>query len=686
MVNTGRSRGCHTCKKRRVKCDEGRPGCATCLRLGHECAGYEKRPPRIRFAIPKIGPASESSGSSAPERRPVDDRTKAGPIILSVAEQKRQHKRSSPTQPKLALAPPSRDVALGFLVQYFANYGRHTTTARGFWESVPLMLRAEGCGSNSPATVAVTAVAMSMLYLWKGNASAFTAPSPALGRALAILQDALVKQHKRPLPYSGQSTSSSAVAATRYSAVLASLALQFYDDMLGLYGRSRPPRMIHHNGAVGLLRDSVSRSEAETTAIIMSAKARPADQKAYREMDADRALSALLLRNLSHGEIIYGLRTGSDISSGLTELLEQHDIKYGCSSSRNRGGRGCGGCGLTPGPADSLDRIGVEVVRVNHAFCSGTDVHRLARDYDVSSLHSQLRAWPESVPDFWLPLAVVASGAGGDLDRLYTYDALDVYHVYPSIQTASIWNIWRLEQLALLRLQLLTTPSEYPYDNDDRRGPGEQAAQQDHHDYHSHSHSHSHDLDLNRIRTQQEVQSLVDAVCQSVPFHLGNRLSRGSLADFADGGIVQPSYRDYAALAPLPPPPLAASSRLPCLDGAHGSAYTRDYGQVGGWPVEEYSKFTQAAPDEDKEETEKEEREAGHENTYDPFATSPVEHMGHAISQGPWHIRRTLGLLLGLLFRHRGGAELLGCLRQGQVTWLRGQYARAGVLLGVEEG
>jgi len=225
MVNTGRSRGCHTCKRRRVKCDEGRPGCATCIRLGHECAGYEKRPPRIRFAVPKTGPASESSGSSAPEQ-PAADRSNGGPIVLFVAEQNiRQYKRLPSISPQPMLAPPARDFALGFLVQYFANYGRHSTTARGFWESVPLMLRAEGCGSTSPATVAVTAVAMSMLHLWKGNASAFTAPSRALGRALAILQDALAKQHRRSLPYSGQPAPSS--AAAKYSAVLASFALQF---------------------------------------------------------------------------------------------------------------------------------------------------------------------------------------------------------------------------------------------------------------------------------------------------------------------------------------------------------------------------------------------------------------------------------------------------------------------------
>src|SRR5271170_2072046 len=43
MVNTGRpSRGCHSCRKRRVKCDEGRPACQNCQRLTIRCPGYRE--------------------------------------------------------------------------------------------------------------------------------------------------------------------------------------------------------------------------------------------------------------------------------------------------------------------------------------------------------------------------------------------------------------------------------------------------------------------------------------------------------------------------------------------------------------------------------------------------------------------------------------------------------------------
>ncbi|KAE8346102.1 hypothetical protein BDV24DRAFT_158899 [Aspergillus arachidicola] len=43
MVNTGfPSKACHTCRRRRVKCDFGRPGCLRCKKFGHDCPGYRE--------------------------------------------------------------------------------------------------------------------------------------------------------------------------------------------------------------------------------------------------------------------------------------------------------------------------------------------------------------------------------------------------------------------------------------------------------------------------------------------------------------------------------------------------------------------------------------------------------------------------------------------------------------------
>ncbi|KAJ5184888.1 hypothetical protein N7472_009728 [Penicillium cf. griseofulvum] len=42
MVGVPRSNGCSLCVKRRVKCDQGLPGCAKCDKYGQPCPGYER--------------------------------------------------------------------------------------------------------------------------------------------------------------------------------------------------------------------------------------------------------------------------------------------------------------------------------------------------------------------------------------------------------------------------------------------------------------------------------------------------------------------------------------------------------------------------------------------------------------------------------------------------------------------
>lgn len=42
MVGVPRSRGCQLCIKRRVKCDQGQPGCQNCRKYKADCPGYSK--------------------------------------------------------------------------------------------------------------------------------------------------------------------------------------------------------------------------------------------------------------------------------------------------------------------------------------------------------------------------------------------------------------------------------------------------------------------------------------------------------------------------------------------------------------------------------------------------------------------------------------------------------------------
>ncbi|KAI1375096.1 hypothetical protein F4677DRAFT_455041 [Hypoxylon crocopeplum] len=64
--------GCISCKKRHVKCDEGKPSCAECERLGLMCEGYAPpkakapafRPERLLLPKPKLSSLTESSNKA----------------------------------------------------------------------------------------------------------------------------------------------------------------------------------------------------------------------------------------------------------------------------------------------------------------------------------------------------------------------------------------------------------------------------------------------------------------------------------------------------------------------------------------------------------------------------------------------------------------------------------------------
>lgn len=48
------------------------------------------------------------------------------------------------------------------------------------------------------------------------------------------------------------------------------------------------------------------------------------------------------------------------------------------------------------------------------------------------------------------------------------------------------------------------------------------------------------DLDMSRIDCQGALRDMIDSICHSIPFYLGNRTIRCSLADFTDPSILHP--------------------------------------------------------------------------------------------------------------------------------------------------
>ncbi|KAL1897723.1 hypothetical protein Sste5346_004031 [Sporothrix stenoceras] len=65
MVGVPRSRGCLLCVRRRVRCDEGRPGCAKCATYGADCPGYDRS---LKFVSGKHQVRKRGQASSSKDR------------------------------------------------------------------------------------------------------------------------------------------------------------------------------------------------------------------------------------------------------------------------------------------------------------------------------------------------------------------------------------------------------------------------------------------------------------------------------------------------------------------------------------------------------------------------------------------------------------------------------------------
>ncbi|KAL5341377.1 hypothetical protein BJX70DRAFT_405965 [Aspergillus crustosus] len=69
MVGVPRSTGCRTCVKRRVKCDETRPTCQRCIKIGVECLGYH-RPLQFHIIQRPDQPQQRRRQRKPPESQP----------------------------------------------------------------------------------------------------------------------------------------------------------------------------------------------------------------------------------------------------------------------------------------------------------------------------------------------------------------------------------------------------------------------------------------------------------------------------------------------------------------------------------------------------------------------------------------------------------------------------------------
>jgi hypothetical protein len=219
MVNHGPSKGCSTCRKRRVKCDEDRLSCRECLRLRRVCGGYEseKKTGGIRFKDQGTGARllSPTSRSKSPRMSITPEWTRQAVILVTIT-------------------PSDESSAVCFFLTSIAGLGRSFHSTQGFLEPLFPVVAKEH--PDSVLSTVLTAVSTKLWSLWKTPTNSYRTPHPPFTRALSRLQAAL----NDPLERSKDST------------VLGAILMHFYESLAARSTHQRTMRA-HQDGARALL-------------------------------------------------------------------------------------------------------------------------------------------------------------------------------------------------------------------------------------------------------------------------------------------------------------------------------------------------------------------------------------------------------------------------------------------------
>ncbi|KEF60426.1 uncharacterized protein A1O9_01987 [Exophiala aquamarina CBS 119918] len=366
------------------------------------------------------------------------------------------------------------------------------------------------------------------------------------------------------------------VESKTHATLVATLLLQFQDNVASVGRLHKVPRT-HQNGALAL--------------------ARHQGQAGF-----DTANAKYLAFRLINMEVSSAIREGRPVPADLYSWCGSNDMPRTQSSD--------------------LDTIGINVAEMqrifaqtwrHHSRCTISSCPHLGILAGVCTqamaAEQDLNSWASGVPPSWSPFKL-------DLGRLRPQKAsppIQTYSgacdIYPTIQISSLWNSWRIYRLIIQTillacveaLELARAPESLPFT--------------------------AQSIESSRIRV--DIRNTVDSICASVPFHVGNRVSRCSLDDFTDTSLHLPAYHFL----------LDQRKRTGC-DG-----------------LPDHMKTTRIMPRD--------------------------EHTRHAIAQGPWHIINTLSRILSLCLGP-AGASLAFAMRERQLGWVQAQILRCLTILGLD--
>jgi hypothetical protein len=430
--------------------------------------------------------------------------------------------------------PSDESSAVCFFLTSIAGLGRSFRSTQGFLEPLSLVIAKER--PDSVLSTVLTAVSTKLWSLWRTPTNNYRTPHSPFTKVLGRLQAAL----NDPLERSQDST------------ILGAILLHFYESIAARSTHQRTMRA-HQDGARALLEQSAGSVH-------------------------DSNYRAYLRGYLRHCDVSTYMEEQPDDTSDL-------DVWFDVGRDNS----------LPATPNAVLDLIGLSIADLQKrlsAIMSGpakNDLDGLAIAtwwQDASSVDAQLLDWVQLVPASWQPCRKPEE------DTIAYFGFCDIY---PTVQIATIWNVWRVCQLMVLRMQLCLLS----------KAPPEALLQ-----------CISMATKENSLPDTNRGRVLVESICRSMPFYLGNRQTHGGMHDLADTTIRIPSYYDQD------------------LDEDVRTQYLRG-----------------------------------------DQAMSLFDYRRHILVQGPSHALLHLNSLVKVLSKE--GGELICCeLRGDQVVWIREQFLR----------
>ncbi len=360
------------------------------------------------------------------------------------------------------ITPSDESSAVCFFLTSVAGLGRSFHSTQGFLEPLFPVVAKEP--PDSVLSTVLIAVSTKLWSLWKAPTNSYRTPHPPFTRALSRLQAAV----NDPLERSKDST------------VLSAILMHFYESLAARSTHQRTMRA-HQDGARALLEHG--------------AKSVP-----------DSDCRAYLRSYLRHCDVSTYMEMQTDDTSGLDVWF---DAGWDDSMPAN--------------PSAVLDLIGLSIAdlqkRLSTFMCglakNSVDDLALATWWqDASSVDAQLLDWVQLVPASWQPYAKPEED---------TFAYFGFCDIYPTVQIATIWNVWRVCRLMVLRMELCLLAKAPP-----------EALQQ----------TLSIATKEYSLPDPNRGRELVDSICRSMPFYLGNRQHHGGMHDLTDPAIRNPNYHD----------------------------------------------------------------------------------------------------------------------------------------------